>query len=140
MSSETLFINALINTFPDDVPDPFFARWFNSFSKQVRYNVVQRKVASITLDAGQAKVITPATGAESDWGFVLARVIGAARLETVGVDTDNTTPISGYTAAYGTAVLPGYVILSTYNVDTFTLHGEQDGTVIELFTAISQED
>jgi hypothetical protein len=138
--TETMFINALINAFPDDVPDPFYARWMTSFSKQIRYNVKSRKLSTIKLDAGQSFGVTPTTLNEPDWSVLVLRVVGAVRVDTVGVDYDGISPIFGYTPSYGTDIYPGYVILSTYNVDTFTLLGQTGGATVELFLATSEED
>ncbi len=140
MSTETLFLNTLINAYPDDAPDPFFARWMHSFSKQIRYNVKLRKITTIALDAGGNYLFTPTNIALADWSVIIIRVIGAARIDTVGKDTDGTTTIDGSTPTYGTSIYPGYVLFSTYNSTFFNLVGQQNGSVIELFHAISEED
>lgn len=138
--TETMFINTVVNAFPDDVPDPFFARWMTSFSKQLRLNVKARKVSTISLSAGQSFVFTPMAFQTADWTMLVLRVIGAARVDTVGLDYNGVTAIAGHTPAYGTVIYPGYVILSTYNVSSFTLLGQTGGVVAELFQATCEED
>lgn len=140
MSEETLFLNTLVNAYPDNVPDPFFSRWVNSFNKQIRYNVKLKKVANMALGLTETRVFTPVGLALADWSIIVARVVGSARIETAGFDTDGTTAITGHTPLFGNSLLPGYALWSTYNVTSFTMLALADNTVVELFQAISEED
>ncbi len=133
MSDNTLFLNTLIYAFPDNTPDPFYSRDSDSFEVQNRYNVVVQRVQSLSPGGGYG--ITPAL---ADWDILILKVIGSAQLQTTGKDTDGTTTITGLIDGYGTAVYPGYIVLSTYNLSAIVITGA-DATV-QIFYCKSEDD
>ncbi len=140
MSANTAFFNFLVSGYPEDTPDPFFARLLQSLSVQTRYNCKVRRQMTLSMASGDSVAFTPTNIALADWGVIFARVIGTARIETVGKDTDGTTTINGYSPGYGTSIYPGYIMLSTYNLSTMTVTAQANSTVVELLYILSEED
>ena len=140
MSENTQFLNMLVYGYPDNAPDPFFSRQFESLSVQARYNVVRRRMGTLALNSGDSVSVTPAGLALTDWCVIMVRVIGLVQLNVVGKDTDNTTTISGTTPGYGTDIYPGYIILSTYNLSSISISALADDSVAEYLVVISAED
>jgi hypothetical protein len=107
----------------------------------VRHNVLYAKIEQFQIDNTETRSISLANYTQlSDWPFIIMRVVGEAKLSTVGVDTDNSTGITGEMPAYGTSKFPGILIFSTYNVQTFTVESLADDTTVELFAGIAAED
>ncbi len=140
MSQYSLFMNQLLYGYPDDVPDAFFSRWSDAYSINSRYNIKSKELSSVLLDDGDTKAITLTDSVLADWITLTIRIIGTARLDIVAKDTDGTTTINSYLGAYGTDNLPGYITLSTYNITSLTLLGQEDGTIIQVFAGICEED
>ena len=110
--------------------------------ESIRYNLLYKKNESLPLDDGDSRVLTlpESTFSLTEWSIMVLKVIGKARLTTTGKDYDNTTNINAYMDTYGTSRYPGYVLLSTYNVSAFTVTGQEDGTVVEVFYGVSCAD
>lgn len=137
----TMFMSPLHQAFPANVDDPSDSDIVIRFNNQDKFNILYKKVEQFELDDTETRTISYANyTALSDWAYIVMRVIGEARINTVGVDTDGVTAITGKLPAYGTEIFPGVVLLSTYNVSTFTVESLADGTSIELFAGISCED
>jgi hypothetical protein len=139
-TTNTMFLNFMIDGYPENTPDPFFARLNQSMSVQTRYNVQARRQMTLSMASGDTVTVTPSNLALADWRVLYARVIGTARIQTVGKDTDGTTTINGYTPAYGTSIYPGYIVLSTYNLSAITITAQADSTVVEFLNVLSAED
>jgi hypothetical protein len=141
MGLYTLFLSPYATTFPESVSDPAYSQLATALNYQGRYNVNIYQAAQVLLvNNGDSSAISfPSTVSMSDWRFVILRVNGNASINSVGTD-DVGGPISGYTAAYGTSLYKGYVILSTYNVTSFTLSALAANTTIDVFIAVSAED
>lgn len=140
MSDLSAFTSIVLNAYPDNVPDPFYARWCDTFNLQSRNNVRAKRIESIFLDDTETRVFTPSNIILNNTQFIVVKVIGAARINSVGKDTDGTTTINGYTPCFGTDILPGYIIYSTYNISSLTLLGQADDTKIQIFCATCEED
>lgn len=139
----TLFVAGIAHAFPDNVSDPFYARWCDTYNRQIRYNVRQRLLENVSLaNAATRTLAIPGSAATSDWQLIMCRVIGKAMLTIVGKDTDGTTTITGYQRAYGTSYFPGVIFVSGYNITSLTLTGQDTTatTTIDVFHAISEED
>lgn len=136
----TLFLSPLHQAWSDDVLDPSDSKVALRFDDTNRFNILYKKVEQFELDDGDTRAISFANYASTDWVFLIYRVIGEATVNTSGVDTDGSTPISAKLPAYGNHIFPGIGLLSTYNVSTFTIESHQDSTKIELFAAISCAD
>lgn len=139
MSDFTAFVNAYGIAFTDDVSDPYDSKEWTEFDQQIRYNVKAKKIEEVTLDNTATRTLNFTGVVASDWRFLLIRVIGTGTVNTTGTD-QAAAGISGITGVYGTAVLPGIVMLSTYNLTAITLASLADGTVFEVFAAVCEED
>ncbi len=136
----TLFTSPLHQAFPDDVTDPAQSKIAIRFMNQDKFNILYKKVEQFELDAAATRTISYANYASSEWSFLIMRVNGHAQVNTAGFDTDGTTPITGELPVFGNRVFPGMLLLSTYNVTSFTVESLADSTKIELFAGISCED
>lgn len=112
-----------------------------------RHNVLYWRRGETTLDVDATETITLPNHVQASWTLILARIVGPdaatvghAKLVTVGVDTDGSTPIEGQTIGYGIDAHPGVIGMTTYNVSTFTLTGLAAGTKITYLVAILAED
>ena len=94
-------------------------------------NVTEKTQETLFLYENDSRVVTLPNYATSDWVAIVARVVGYARMVTVGVDWDGSTAITGRTIGYGTARHPGYISLVTKNVTSFTFGGLADYTVVQ---------
>ncbi len=136
----TQFVNAYISAFPDNVADPAVSRWVSSMDREVRYGVQQRKVEEILLDDSDSATITIPGLASSQWVVFVIRCIGQGVLTTTGNDSAS-SPITGKTPIYGTSILPGILVLSTYNLTAVpTITSQADGSIFEVYTSICVED
>lgn len=136
----TLFTSPLHQAFPDNVTDPAQSKIAIRFMNQDRFNILYKKVEQFELDAAATRTISYANYASTEWAFLIMRVVGHAKVSTSGFDTDGSTPITGELPCYGTSIFPGMLLLSTYNVSTFTVESLADSTKVELFAGISCED
>ena len=136
----TLFTSPLHQAFPDNVDDPIDSKIAIRFMGQDKFNILYKKVEQYALADGDTRAISYANYTVAEWAFIVIRVIGSAAINTVGVDTNGSTPIAGVLPVYGTSIFPGIGLLSTYNVTTFTVESFADNTQIELFAGISCED
>lgn len=94
-------------------------------------NVSEKTGGTVFLNAAETKTITLPSYATTDWVCITARVVGEAKIVTVGTDFDGIAAIEGVSAGYGTAKHPGYISMVTKNVTSFTITGLAAGTVIE---------
>lgn len=137
----TLFLSPYIVAFPDNVSDPSFSKYQTTFTYQGRYNITDKKVTQVLLDNNETQAITlPSSAVLSSWVMLVIQVEGLAQLETTGKDLNGTTSISGFVPVYGTSVLPGIIVLSTFNILTLTLRGQADNTKINVFAGLSAGD
>lgn len=137
----TLFLSPIHNTFSDDVDDPSQSKDFRRYFGDSKFNILYHKIEKFTLASSATRTISYANyTALTDWPIIIARVVGSARINTVGVDTDGSTAITGKLPIYGTSIFPGIGSISSYNVTSFTVESLADGTEIELYAAISAED
>lgn len=138
--SDTLFAFFKGGVSNADDTDPEQSSSFYNPPIQAVQNVIKYRRETLYLDALETKVISLPDYAASQWVGIMARVIGRAKLVTVGVDWDGTTPIEGQTAGYGTDRHPGYISMVTTNVTSFTFHGVDDGTEVEYLAMILATD
>ncbi len=136
----TLFCNAYSSYFNDSVSDPDDAAWRSEFDQEVRYSASKKKVDTMALDAGQSRAITVAGGiALTDWHFIAIRCIGTGTLNTVGKDA-SAVGITAAVGMYGTDVFPGILLLSTYNLVSFTIASLADNSLFQLLDCTCVED
>ncbi len=137
--TDTLYHNPLVQSYTTNSPDPYYAAYADVSNPSCRFPLDRKSVRSIVLDDAETYVFTPADLKSHDGSVIIATVVGAARIKVTGVDSDLSTPTVGYLPTYGTALLPGYVLLSTFNVSAFEILGQADDTTVELFYG-AQED
>lgn len=94
-------------------------------------NVSEKTPETLFLDNGDTRTVTLPGYASSDWVMIVARVVGYAKLITIGVDWDGSTPITGETHGYGAGRHAGYITLTTKNVTSFQFEGLADGTLVQ---------
>jgi len=136
----TLFLNAYTSVFNPSVADPDDADWKDEFDQELRYSVSKKKVDSMVLDAGQSRVINIAGGISlADWFVLVVRCIGTGQIDTVGKDAGGGA-ITGHLGMFGTNVLPGISILSTYNLISITITSLANNSIFEFLGATCVED
>ena len=140
MSAWTLFtrLQAALSNGEDTNPDT--SAVYLDASDSSKHNVTFYRRETVELDAEDTRTITFPNTAATAWVLILARVIGTAKITTVGVDFDNSTPIGSNTGGYGTSDHPGIIGMTTFNVSTFTLEGVADSTTVEYIACILAED
>lgn len=139
----TLFVDMYASAFADtvQVADPAYAEWSAEMAQQVRYNVQRRNQQTLVLAANATQALTFSGGVQlAEWHVLVVRCIGQGQIITTGKDTDGATSITGTQGIYGTAVLPGIFILSTYNLTGVTLKSLAAGTVFEVLECFCVED
>ncbi len=121
--------------------DPESSSVFYNPPMEAHHNVVTFRRETLTFDIGDTRAITfPDSAAASGWTGVMARVIGEAKLTTIGLNWDGSTPVTGVTVGYGTDRHPGMISAITKNVTSFTLEGLADSTSVEYVAMILAQD
>ncbi len=135
--SYTLHSSPGLKCWESDLANPFSSASLPKLSRRlVRNPCLSYRHEKFTLDDGESRTIEPALFAAAEWYYLAALVTGDARITTVGLDTDDTTPINGYTHVYGTSYLPGLGMIQTYNISSATITAMADDTTIELICGI----
>jgi len=94
-------------------------------------NVSEKTMETIFLNNGDTRTVTLPQYAATDWVMLVARVIGHAKLNIVGVDFDGASAIASETAGYGTTRHPGYIAVTTINATSFVFEGLADTTMVQ---------
>lgn len=131
MSNYTLFYSPMLGAYTTNAPTQFYSKYTDEFNVSTIFSVDQKRIQSIPLDRLDTYTFTPSDLSTEDGCMIIVKVVGAARLQVTGTDLGAVT--TGYLAAYGTELFPGYINLSTFNATAFQLFGQTDGTVVELF-------
>lgn len=140
MSVYTLFMSPLHQAFSDNVNDPEDSQVVARLRGDVRQNILYQHVEQYSLDDGSTRAISYANYTLTEWAFIVLRVVGEIKVTTVAKDTDGSTDISANLPCYGTALFPGILVLSTYNVSSFTVESLADDTTVQVFAGIAAED
>jgi hypothetical protein len=119
--------------------DPENSSSFYGPPLEAYHNVLYYRRETLELDDGDTRSLTFPDSA-SGWVGVMARVIGDAKLTTVGVNWNGSSAITGVTVGYGTDRHPGMLSLITKNVSTYTFEGLADNTAVEYVAMILAED
>ncbi len=139
--SDTLFAYLKGAISNGDDTDPESSAVFYNPPMEAHHNVIYYRRETLELDDGDTRSITfPNATASSGWVGVMARVIGEAKLTTVGVNWAGSGAITGVTVGYGASRHPGMMSATTYNVTSFTLEGLADDTTVEYVAMILAED
>ena len=134
------YLSPFVAFWPDNVSDGEQAEWVSRTGEKLRYQLKSKKIDSVYLDNGDVFTPTFSGATTADWRFIAIKVTGTARAKTEGYDTNGSTPIVGYVPMYGVSWYPGIYLISTYNLTNFSITGQEDGTVVELFAALAEED
>ncbi len=133
MSVFSLFHSIVLTASDDNVDDPIVAAVRDQLEAHERYNVLFTKQDELYMDTNDTKTINIAHYSvvyPNDWTIVVLQVEGWCELQTVGKAYDNAAALTGYQRCFGTAAYPGILVLSSYNVTTFTLKALSDDTKI----------
>ncbi len=123
-----------------DDTDPETSSSFYNPPIEAKHNVLYYRRETVGLDDGDTRTVSIPDSATGSWVGFMARVIGEAKLTTVGVNWDGSTAVTGVTSGYGVARYPGYISMTTTNTTTFTLEGLADDTTVEYLAMILAED
>jgi hypothetical protein len=124
-----------------DDTDPESSAVFYNPPMEAHHNVLYYRRETVGLDLGDTRAITfPDSSAASGWVGVMARVIGEAKLTTVGVNWNGSSAITGVTVGYGVIQHPGMISTVTSNVTGFTLEGLADDTTVQYVAMILAQD
>lgn len=140
--TDTLFFAPSMSVFPENVSDPTYSQWADRVIAENYYQHTLRRVDSTTLALVGDSYTLPLFGTLA-WNLFIIGCQGRALVETVGVDTDNSTTINGYTPIRGSAVnptYPGYLLLSTYNLSSVTIVAQDPNTALQIFSILATED
>lgn len=138
--SFSLFVSPLHQAYPDKVDDASMSKDLARFVGEEHYNVLYQRIEQFELDAAETRAITFANYTRSEWTYLILKVVGVAMVTTTGKDYDGSTDITGNLTAQGTSLFPGILILSSYNIDTFSVEALTDGTKVQLFAGIAAAD
>lgn len=138
---DTLFFYAKGAVSNADDTDPESSAVFYNPPMESTHNVLYYRRETIELDDGDTRALTfPDSAAASGWVGVMARVIGDAKLTTVGVNFNGSSALTGVTVGYGTDRHPGMISMTTQNVTSYTFEGLADDTTVEYVAMILAED
>lgn len=142
MADYTAFLSTLLVSWPDDVDDYQFARVLTGKIglDSDRYDVSGYLVESMELDNTDVRTVTwPTTGTTqtSMTKIIWARVIGTALITHTGTDPNGGGATTAYLGCYGTAKMPGLVLLYATGLSgSFTVTGQADDTTVDIFAGI----
>ena len=135
----TLFARLMGSSANDNDTTPETSGVFYNPPMTAYHNVTLYRQGMVALDDGDTESIAvPAISGKNV--LFMARVLGEAKLTSVGTDWDGTTPITAVTAGYGNQSSPGIISLVSKNLTSLTLEGLADGTTVEYIACIVVAD
>ncbi len=129
--SDTLFAFIKGSASNANDTDPETSSVFYNPPMETVQNVTVYCRETVPLDSGDTRTISLPDAASGNWTGIMARVIGHAKITTVGTNWDGSTAVTGITAGYGTERHAGYISMVTTKVTSFTLAGLADDTTVE---------
>lgn len=139
--SDTLFAYLKGSVSNANDTDPESSAAFYNPPMEATHNVLYYRRETVELDSGDTRAITfPDAAGASGWVGVMARVVGEAKLTTVGVNWNGSSAITGVTVGYGVVRHPGMLCEVTNSVTSFTFTGLADDTTVEYVAMILAED
>lgn len=131
--SYTAYFSPGMSLYTDDVSN---GRDSNVLPRQFRelfeHPCLSYRAERAVMDEDDTRSIEPmliGVATDNVRSFVVLKVTGNVKITTVGNDSDDETPLTGYTNCYGTAYLPGFMILMPYNLTSITLTALANSTV-----------
>ena len=136
----TLFDSAVIQGWIDNVSDASLSRENDQMNRDTRLGVLRSKKTEVGLASGITYTLPISPLALSQWHYFIVRCIGQGSL-TLAQQDFAAGAITSVIPVYGTALLPGYIKLSTYNLSSAPIiTSNQDGTVFEVLDCTCVED
>lgn len=127
MADDSLFFSLVANAWTDDVSDPFLSSFSDNFSQQVRFGLSNRQIYNYAFQNGEIHSYSiPSTVGQ----YLFLRVIGEIRLEVF-----NGSGAAGIFPCYGTAILPGIIILTPTALTGIIIYGLQDDSAVQFLFA-----
>ncbi len=136
----SLFVNPIISAWNAEDSEPVAGNFLGQVVGSDRQNILYQRIEKMILNNTDSRSISLANYVSTEWIYLIYRVVGTAYLSTSGFSTDGSTAITGKLPAYGTALMPGIGIVSSYNVSTMSIVSQADGTSVELYAAIACAD
>lgn len=140
MSYFTSFIAAIHSAWSGDSTDPLESPSSQQLIADSQLNILYHRQEQFELDDAASRSITLANYTSSEWTFFVMKVVGTCYFSISALDTDGVTVITSKIPAYGTSLLPGIAIFSSYNVSSVSVVSTADDTTVELYAAISCAD
>lgn len=136
----TQFLSALIQAWPDGPTDPELAPWAQTFNRIARYGAKAKNSQEMLLNNGASQALAVPGTAQTDWRVLMVRCIGSGYITLSGQDAA-AGAITSQVPMYGTALCPGIVFVSTYNLTAEpAVVSTADGSVFEVYDATCVED
>jgi len=104
-------------------------REFRDLYEHPMLSLRSEKVTMAVSDTRSIEPMLIGTNSDNERSLVVLKVIGRAKVTTVGKDSNGSTDITGITETYGTSYLPGFLVLMPYNLDSITLEAITASTV-----------
>lgn len=134
--SNTIFLSNVVNSFTENTPDAFFARYLATFNQQFRWNSTAERVETYYLNNGEGQSFGAFWTVNSTWRLLALKVVGEVTVTQINSGSE-----TGITGCYGTSIFPGWLFYSAANIDTsFGITSLQDGTMVEVLGATLAAD
>lgn len=140
MSYFSSFVSTIHSAWSGDASDPLESDDGQQLIAPTQLNILYHRQEQFELDNAATRSITLANYTSSEWTFFVMKVVGQCYFSISALDTDGVTVITSKIPAYGTALLPGIAIFSSYNVSSVSVVSEADDTTVQLYAAISCAD
>lgn len=136
----TQFVSTYLAAWTDNVPEGYMSSWRAGANKLTRYSVLRKGAQGLVLNSGQTSTVTIASQSQADWLYLAIRCVGTGHVNLVGKDASNAT-IASSIPVYGTQLLPGIVLISTYNLTAApVIVSDQDGSTFDIIDSTCVED
>lgn len=140
MAVFSLFHSVSLTGTDEDCDDPIVSLVRDQIEAHERYNVLFTKQDELLMALNDTKTINLASYSVSypnDWTIIVLQVEGWCELQTLAKNYDDTSTINGYQRCFGNGVYPGILVLSSYNITTFTLKALAAATKIRYLAAVA---
>ena len=104
-------------------------REFRSLSEHPMLSHREDRVVMAIADTRSIEPMNIGAASDNERSLVVLKVIGRVKVTVVGKDSDDAADLTGISEVFGTAYLPGYLVLMPYNVTSITLEAIAASTV-----------
>lgn len=137
MSTQTLIVAPILSSWSGNLSDPEKAHEMPSVTAFTDiHDCLSVRNDMISPAAAESITVTPYAGTVANEKiFMFFKVIGEVKIVTTGV---NYVPgaITGTTVCYGTALLPGFAMISTYNVSAVAVVGVAASSTVRYLSTV----